>query len=118
MSIKKGRGIVVSKGDNKSNTCRQRCFHKNGYDPKLYQNCVWFESKQSGNLGPRSKNTFGKQLRRSLHTDSRLSLETSTLPPLTVDTCSEKLAFDLAQGCQMVCFQTKNPKFGYILEGL
>jgi hypothetical protein len=22
------------------------------------------------------------------------------------------------QGCQMVCFQTKNPKFGYFLEGL
>jgi hypothetical protein len=21
------------------------------------------------------------------------------------------------QGCQMVCFQTKNPKFGYILDG-
>jgi hypothetical protein len=24
----------------------------------------------------------------------------------------------LEQGCQMVCFQTKNPKFGQILEGL
>jgi hypothetical protein len=25
---------------------------------------------------------------------------------------------NVAQGCQMVCFQTKNPKFGSILEGL
>jgi hypothetical protein len=30
---------------------------------------------------------------------------------------SAGLCLSQQQGCQMVCFQTQNPKFGYILEG-
>jgi hypothetical protein len=34
----------------------------------------------------------------------------------TIDVGKKKKVFE--QGCQMVCFQTKNPQFGLILEGL